>query len=206
MKSITEIQHAWEQWSPARFIWKACARYPVGVNPSSSTEVEAATPIPMSRVSHNNVVAAHTSMIDIHIRSQSHKKVVAFYSMRFYSIRSFIHPKVWQWDTFICSETGPCFCNCVPGKRFLSSWDDLHPKVCLIMDNFCSLEGGWLVRSHGIVSAPWIKALKLELKDQGKKLINNRFLGKNFGEISVWSKLRRSCEISGHFHNYLNTF
>lgn len=39
-----------------------------------------------------------------------------------------------------------------------------------------------------------------------KKLISNRLLGKIFGDTTVWSKLRRSCETSGHVHKYLNAF
>lgn len=71
---------------------------------------------------------------------------------------------------------------------------------------FCNLKGGLLVSTHVIVSASRIKALKLELKDQQKMLISNRLLGKVFGQINAWSKLRRSCVTSGHFHKYLQCF
>lgn len=50
------------------------------------------------------------------------------------------------------------------------------------------------------------QSLKARVEGPRKQLISNRLLGKIFGEISVWSKLRRSCETSGHFHNYLNAF
>ena len=33
-----------------------------------------------------------------------------------------------------------------------------------------------------------------------------RLLGKIFGRISAWSKLRRSCVTSRHFHKYLQCF
>lgn len=50
------------------------------------------------------------------------------------------------------------------------------------------------------------QSLKARVEGLRKKLISNRLLGKIFGEVRVWSKLRRSRETSGHFHNYLSAF
>lgn len=158
----------------------------------------------MSWVFSGNLVAANAISVAIHERSQSYKKNSLF---SFQALRSGIFPqKVSVKHTLLCSKTGPGFCNCVPNKHFLSTSDDLHPKVCLLMVIFCSLKAGLLVSSHVIVSASWIKALELELKDQQKMLISNRLLGKIFGRISAWSKLRRSCVTSRHFHKYLQCF
>lgn len=162
-----------------RLIWKACAQYPVGVNPSSSMDAEATTLISMNWASHNNLIAAHTTMIDIHRRPQSHTKRSCCFL--FHAVRSFSpSPKRSYSETWsFVHKLVPVFATVFLLNIFVSSWEDLHPKGCLIVVNFCSLEGGPLVRSHGIFCSmnQSVKGRVEEPRKRKKsKSINNRLL------------------------------